>query len=242
MILCDFDPLFVDEKREFYALKCRDVQNMATKCFVQNSHRFSEIYFVALSRSKFQHSNPINSQINFWTISIFWSIMKLQKKNFGQKYFIASYGAQQYHSWYNQKIYSFPLLSCGIIAFIIFKTITPFFTARTHFCTTNIVILRQVTYIHYVAHEIRVIRKIFPFNFFIKQGRNLKRKGWIVIGITCRRFTPFWRKTKEFSANAGFLGYNVSIGFLTEKLLFSEILGTKVWPCYKKRRLYIRSK
>jgi len=43
---------------------------------------------------------------------------------FSAKYFKASYGAQQYNSWNNQKTYSFPLmLDHWIMVFIINETI-----------------------------------------------------------------------------------------------------------------------
>jgi len=49
-------------------------------------------------------------------------------------------------------------------------TKTPFL-GRTHFCTTNLIIwyyLGQETYIHFVAQETRIIRKLSFFNFLKK--------------------------------------------------------------------------
>ena len=43
-------------------------------------------------------------------------------------------------------------------------------------------------------------------------------------------------KMNNLPGNAGFLGYKVNISFLTEKLLYSQICGTKVCTSYKKRR------
>jgi len=43
------------------------------------------------------------------------------------------------------------------------------FLGRTHFCSTNLEIwsfFGQETYIHFVAQETRIIRKLFIFNFF----------------------------------------------------------------------------
>ena len=48
---------------------------------------------------------------------------------------------------------------------------TPFFIGRTHFCTSN---FGQEAYIHVVAQETRIIKKIFIF--FIKKGRNRRSK------------------------------------------------------------------
>ena len=43
--------------------------------------------------------------------------------------------------------------------------------------------------------------------------------------------TYFDEKIKnEFSHNPGFLGYNVSISFLSDKLPYSQMSGTKVGP------------
>ena len=57
-----------------------------------------------------------------------------------------------------------------------YLTKTPFFIGRTHFCTTNLgiwYVFGQEAYIHIVAQETRIIRKLFIFNFFvIKKGRN----------------------------------------------------------------------
>jgi len=43
-------------------------------------------------------------------------------------------------------------------------------------------------------------------------------------------------KNEYFSDNPGFLGYKVNISFLTEKLPYSQICGTKVGTPDKKRR------
>jgi len=40
-------------------------------------------------------------------------------------------------------------------------------------------------------------------------------------------------KNEYFSENAGFLGYKVNINFLTEKLPYSQICGTKVGTSLK---------
>jgi len=48
--------------------------------------------------------------------------------------------------------------------------LTPFFIGRTHFCTTNLRISQffgHETFVHCVAQETRIIRKLF--NFFIKK-------------------------------------------------------------------------
>ena len=54
-----------------------------------------------------------------------------------------------------------------------------------------------------------------------------------------RRFRPFLMKkltNKEFSDNAGFLGYKMNISFVTVKLPYAQICCTKVDTSYKKRR------
>ena len=52
-------------------------------------------------------------------------------------------------------------------------TLTPFFIGRTHFYTTNFgIFFGQDTYIHCVAQETRIIKKLFIFfKFLIKKGR-----------------------------------------------------------------------
>ena len=43
---------------------------------------------------------------------------------------------------------------------------------------------------------------------------------------------------KKISGSAGFLGYKVNISFVAEKLIYSQICGTKVGPSYKKTASY----
>jgi len=46
------------------------------------------------------------------------------------------------------------------------------------------------------------------------------------------------KKLKKISGSAGFLGYKVNISFVAEKLIYSQICGTKVGPSYKKTASY----
>ena len=66
----------------------------------------------------------------------------------------------------------------------------------------------QETYIHFVAQETRIVRKLFIFNFFHKKGRNRQCKRCNYRTLIAD-FDLFW--WKFFSDNAGFLGYKVSI-------------------------------
>jgi len=71
-----------------------------------------------------------------------------------------------------------------ILAMIILSAMTPFL-GRTHFYITNLRIIGLETYIHFVAQENRIVRKLFIFNFFTQKGRNHQCKSCIFIGIRC---------------------------------------------------------
>jgi len=84
----------------------------------------------------------------------------------------------------------------------------------------------QETYLHCVAQETRIIRKLFIFLNFQGQGYIFQNDEKI--------------KNEQFSDNPGFLGYKENISFLTEKLPYSQICDTKLGPSLKNGVITIR--
>ena len=67
----------------------------------------------------------------------------------------------------NEKVYNAMIGQEDLEMHVNSLTMTPFFIGRTHFCTTNLGILKffdQETYIHFVAQETSIVRKIFIFS------------------------------------------------------------------------------
>ena len=121
------------------------------------------------------------------------------------------------------------------------------FIGHTHFCTTNY-FFGQESYIHFVAKETSIIRKKIH-----KKGRNQRPKFdnqksiSIIISLfinnynknTTFDFNLFDEKkikNEQFSDNPGFLGYKVSIRFLTEKYYILKFVAQK-WVGPKKRQI-----